>query len=337
MPIITGCTDQCRIGTLQCMGSELQQCKDIDGDTCMDGYFTVMKCSEKGNWDEDNVNCNCDCGGYDIIEKWENNNCKDGKDNDCDGRIDGEERRCDIVSPDIEISHSRKNPIDNVKIEVIANDDKSKIDKCEISIDNGIYEDMRFISHGERSKLYKKYRELENGEHLIDVRCFDRAGNWNNEMYTFFSGGLIVNIVPKNMVIDIGSIGNVDIIIENYLNERKDIDIRVKLSGKRLIIEPRNNIISDPIKYSLEELKKEIHHKKIKTIAGEKIKKYISIRQSIEGNYKFNIKINSNSEIIKVNVMQKGYKGVKTPELDIYCFIVVLVMCCIAIYKKFND
>jgi hypothetical protein len=78
-------------------------------------------CSQAGNWDGDSIECNCNCNGYDIEEDVNNGNtCSDGKDNDCDGLIDGEEFVCPSNNMRFSgnLHYSTGNPVVNSRIEV---------------------------------------------------------------------------------------------------------------------------------------------------------------------------------------------------------------------------
>jgi hypothetical protein len=78
-------------------------------------------CSQAGNWDGDSIECNCNCNGYDVDENANNGNtCSDGKDNDCDGLIDGEEFVCPSNNMRFSgnLQYSTGNPVVNSRIEV---------------------------------------------------------------------------------------------------------------------------------------------------------------------------------------------------------------------------
>ncbi len=74
-----------------------ENCNDLDGcegailydyycagrDTC--DYSSITDCS---------ADCLCTCGGFGVDESTDNGNCKDGIDNDCDGRPDIEDPDC---------------------------------------------------------------------------------------------------------------------------------------------------------------------------------------------------------------------------------------------------
>jgi hypothetical protein len=47
----------------------------------------------------DCTDCSCSCGGYDKDEEEANKNCNDGKDNDCDGKIDNLDVNCPSCTP----------------------------------------------------------------------------------------------------------------------------------------------------------------------------------------------------------------------------------------------
>lgn len=67
---------------------------------CIDSGIDWIKashdCSSAGNWDGDDIPCDCDCGGYDIEESGPSN-CGDGLDNDCDGGTDCADSGCSSV------------------------------------------------------------------------------------------------------------------------------------------------------------------------------------------------------------------------------------------------
>jgi len=44
--------------------------------------------------EDDCADCSCSCGGYNVQESSSNNNCSDGKDNDCDGKADSQDTGC---------------------------------------------------------------------------------------------------------------------------------------------------------------------------------------------------------------------------------------------------
>jgi hypothetical protein len=60
---------------------------------------TSHDCSKGDNEDGDEIPCNCDCNGYDVVESEANGNCDDGKDNDCDGLIDEDDPDCLECTP----------------------------------------------------------------------------------------------------------------------------------------------------------------------------------------------------------------------------------------------
>ena len=79
------------------MGTEATvDCNSLDGcaGTSYDDYScsgascvnTPHDCSAPGNWNGDQVACNCKCGPYDVAET--GSYCSDGLDNDCDGGAD---------------------------------------------------------------------------------------------------------------------------------------------------------------------------------------------------------------------------------------------------------
>lgn len=85
-----------------CAGSSLFAYPSTCTNTCLDEVCqedcscgpTPYPCSESGNYDSDLVECNCDCGGFDVAESATNGNCDDGLDNDCDGLGDCEDSGC---------------------------------------------------------------------------------------------------------------------------------------------------------------------------------------------------------------------------------------------------
>ena len=90
------------------------------------GEHCILKnnidCRLPNNWDGDGILCNCDCDDYDVEETISNGNCTDGKDNDCDSNIGGndcgggscidcEEPACDDEAPTTIITAYDKNGI----------------------------------------------------------------------------------------------------------------------------------------------------------------------------------------------------------------------------------
>ncbi len=67
-------------------------------DGCEGDYYKDYYCvnNSKGcSYDSDDCSdCSCSCGGYNVEESIANDNCNDGKDNDCDGQIDLEDAGC---------------------------------------------------------------------------------------------------------------------------------------------------------------------------------------------------------------------------------------------------
>ena len=86
----------------------------------------TIDCSLANNWNGVDTICNCNCDDYDVEEKISNGNCEDGKDNDCDSNIVGndcgggscidcEEPACDDEMPATTITADDSGgfPIDN--------------------------------------------------------------------------------------------------------------------------------------------------------------------------------------------------------------------------------
>ncbi|RLE43393.1 hypothetical protein DRJ48_00990 [Candidatus Woesearchaeota archaeon] len=73
---------ECELGETKCIGDEKYGCVKSDEEAQCPEWKQLDDCSD----------CSCECGGYDKVESWANNNCKDGKDNDCDGRVDREDK-----------------------------------------------------------------------------------------------------------------------------------------------------------------------------------------------------------------------------------------------------
>ncbi|MBU4406209.1 MAG: hypothetical protein KKB24_01340, partial [Candidatus Altiarchaeota archaeon] len=61
------------------------------GDEYRDYYCSGGSCPYSG---DDCSDCSCSCGDYNEAETTANGNCADGKDNDCDGPIDGADPGC---------------------------------------------------------------------------------------------------------------------------------------------------------------------------------------------------------------------------------------------------
>ena len=100
----------------QCVGSSVQKrvCGDYDSDPCLEwsSWTTVKNCNDEdgcyGSFyrnyycsngactysEDDCSDCSCSCGGYNVEESPANNNCNDGKDNDCDGLMDSKDPNC---------------------------------------------------------------------------------------------------------------------------------------------------------------------------------------------------------------------------------------------------
>jgi hypothetical protein len=64
---------------------------DISNCNCSVGTGSGEACEPKI---DDCSDCSCSCGGYNTKESFINGNCNDGKDNDCDGKIDCEDPDC---------------------------------------------------------------------------------------------------------------------------------------------------------------------------------------------------------------------------------------------------
>ena len=104
--------------TLYCSGSTCpSEC------TCI---ATPVDCSQIGtDVDGDGIYCSCECGFYDIEENYATGDtCSDGLDNDCDGKIDGEEAECpdNSMSFSGDLMYSTGNPVANSRIEARIDD-----------------------------------------------------------------------------------------------------------------------------------------------------------------------------------------------------------------------
>lgn len=73
-----------------------QNCNNSDGcsGTSYRDYYCIDNNTGCGYTEKDCSDCSCSCEGYNNTESTTNNNCSDGKDNDCDGLIDLEEASC---------------------------------------------------------------------------------------------------------------------------------------------------------------------------------------------------------------------------------------------------
>lgn len=90
--------------TQQCLNTDTScgtypncvNCNNQDG--CSGNYYRNYYCvsnSQGCSYTSDNCNdCSCSCGGYNTPETTTNNNCNDGKDNDCDGKTDSADSGC---------------------------------------------------------------------------------------------------------------------------------------------------------------------------------------------------------------------------------------------------
>jgi len=86
----------------ECQGTDTQcgtwpDCQNCNlQDECIGDYYRNYSCSGTScTYAEDDCSdCSCSCGGYNTTESLSNNNCSDGKDNDCDGQTDTGDTGC---------------------------------------------------------------------------------------------------------------------------------------------------------------------------------------------------------------------------------------------------
>ena len=80
-------------------GGTYPDCINCNVDECSGDIFTDYYC-EEGSCvalpSDDCSDCSCSCGGYNTEEMLINDNCMDGKDNDCDGKTDELDPGCKI-------------------------------------------------------------------------------------------------------------------------------------------------------------------------------------------------------------------------------------------------
>ena len=130
------CVNYCQGTDTNCGCTSCTNCNALDkcsGNSYLDYYCSGASCI----FNSDNCSdCSCSCGGYNIEESITNGNCDDGKDNDCDGKIDLAESQCIPPKEDKtlwEVEYHYKYPEENEEIisegNVIVIYDKKVFDK----------------------------------------------------------------------------------------------------------------------------------------------------------------------------------------------------------------
>ena len=100
------CVDGECVGTKACFGNDAScgafpNCQNCDWqDGCYGSKERDYSCSGSSCTysSHDCTSCACSCGGYGVPEANEMDNCDDGKDNDCDGSVDGSDYGCQSLS-----------------------------------------------------------------------------------------------------------------------------------------------------------------------------------------------------------------------------------------------
>ena len=103
----SNCQNYCEGTDINCGCISCTNCNDLD--RCSENNYLDYSCSDNSciSNSDDCSDCSCSCGGYNIAESIENQNCDDGKDNDCDGTIDSVDFGCEsfqLNEQDIEYS-----------------------------------------------------------------------------------------------------------------------------------------------------------------------------------------------------------------------------------------
>jgi len=88
------CVDYCAGMDANCGCTDCVNCNNSDG--CFGNSYLDYFCSGAfcDYTSDDCSDCSCSCGGYNQEESIEQENCEDGKDNDCDGVTDLEDSEC---------------------------------------------------------------------------------------------------------------------------------------------------------------------------------------------------------------------------------------------------
>jgi hypothetical protein len=105
-----GCDSEAK-GSSYCSGDTAVTCCETsencnDNDGCYGDYYRDYYCYDDGysvycEYSEDDCSdCSCSCGGYNVDESSANDNCNDGKDNDCDGQTDSADPGCSLAEPE---------------------------------------------------------------------------------------------------------------------------------------------------------------------------------------------------------------------------------------------
>jgi hypothetical protein len=88
------CVNYCQGADNSCGCMDCVNCDNLDGcsgHNYLDYYCSEISCDYTSKNCSD---CSYSCGGYNVEESIENNNCDDGKDNDCNGFIDLADLKC---------------------------------------------------------------------------------------------------------------------------------------------------------------------------------------------------------------------------------------------------
>lgn len=115
----------------------------------------------------------------DLIAQWkENKKCPDKK------KYEGE---CDKKKPKIKIESPEKRENvsgPSVMITGTASDDLSGIEKVQVKVDRGSYEDVDEFDP--ETGIWKITKELDDGRHFVFAKAIDKVGN-TKRAFTFFT------------------------------------------------------------------------------------------------------------------------------------------------------
>ena len=100
------CYNNCQVTDTNCGCNSCVDCNALDG--CFENNYLDYYCSDVfcAYTSDDCSDCSCFCGGYNIKENLNSENCSDGKDNDCDGFIDSDDTQCipSLIEPSLTVS-----------------------------------------------------------------------------------------------------------------------------------------------------------------------------------------------------------------------------------------